>query len=183
MLQVNIIEKCKRNNRKAQLQLYNTYCNGMFVVAKRYLKNDAEAEDTVQEAFLKAFTKLDQFSAEVTFGAWLKRIVINKCLDVLKAKKAQFITLEETHMSIADVSNDDEWLTNDTVTIHEVIDAINNLSDKYKYVVLLYLIEGYDHNEIAEILQISTTASRTQLSRGKRKLQQMLTPKYHGTKH
>lgn len=183
MLQIDIIEKCKRNNRKAQLQLYNNYCNGMFIVAKRYLKNDAEAEDAVQEAFIKAFTKLGQFNSDVSFGAWLKRIVINKCLDVLKAKKAQLITLEENHMTIVDGSNDDEWLVDDSVTIHDVINAINNLSDKYKYVVLLYLIEGYDHNEIAGILQISTTASRTQLSRGKRKLQQMLTPKYHGSKH
>ena len=69
MFQVDIIEKCKRNNRKAQLQLYNQYCNGMFIVANRFVKNEAEAEDIVQEAFIKAFTKLHQYNAEVTLGA------------------------------------------------------------------------------------------------------------------
>ena len=94
MFHVDIIEKCKQNNRKAQMQLYNQYCDGMYVVAKRFLKNSAEAEDVVQEAFIKAFTKLHQYKAEVTFGAWLKRIVVNKSIDVLKAQKQRFLDLE-----------------------------------------------------------------------------------------
>ena len=86
-LTIDIIEKCKQNNRKAQLQLYNQYCVGMFVVAKRFVKDSFEAQDIVQESFIKAFSKLHQYKAEVTFGAWLKRIVINKSIDLLKSKK------------------------------------------------------------------------------------------------
>ena len=95
-LTIDIIEKCKQNNRKAQLQLYNQYCDGMFIVAKRFVKDTFEAEDIVQEAFIKAFAKLHQYKAEVTFGAWLKRIVINKCIDLLKSKKQQMLELEDT---------------------------------------------------------------------------------------
>ena len=86
-LTIDIIEQCKNNNRKAQMQLYNQYCNGMYVVANRFVKDSMEAEDIVQESFIKAFKRLEQFKAEVTFGAWLKRIVINTSIDTLKARK------------------------------------------------------------------------------------------------
>ncbi|GAA3589541.1 RNA polymerase sigma factor [Flavivirga amylovorans] len=183
MFQVDIIEQCKQNNRKAQLQLYNQYCDGMYIVAKRFLKDAAEAEDVVQEAFIKAFTKLHQYKAEVTFGAWLKRIVVNKSIDFLKAKKQQLVELEEVHLKVADTTDDDKWLVDDAITLNDVKIAINKLPDKYQYVVMLYLIEGYDHQEISEILNISEVASRTQLSRGKGKLQELLILKKNGTRY
>ena len=183
MFQVNIIEQCKQNNRKAQLQLYNQYCDGMYVVAKRFLKDTQDAEDVVQEAFIKAFSKLDQFKAEVTFGAWLKRIVVNKSIDFLKLKKQRLVDLEEVHLKVIDTSNDDKWLVSDTTTLNDVKNAIESLPDKYQYVLMLYLIEGYDHQEISEILNISEIASRTQLSRGKVKLQELLTLKKDGTRY
>ncbi|WP_344789589.1 RNA polymerase sigma factor [Postechiella marina] len=181
MFQVDIIEKCKQNNRKAQLQLYNQYCNGMYIVAKRFLKDTADAEDVVQEAFLKAFTKLHQYNAEVTFGAWLKRIVINKSIDLIKSKKQELIELEEVHLKVIDTDYNNKWLVDDAITLNDVKKAINKLPDKYQYVVMLYLIEGYDHQEISEILNISVIASRTQLSRGKSKLQELLIQKQNGT--
>ncbi|OEK08093.1 RNA polymerase subunit sigma-70 [Flavivirga aquatica] len=183
MFQVDIIEKCKQNNRKAQLQLYNLYCDGMYIVAKRFLKDATDAEDVVQEAFIKAFTKLHQYKAEVTFGAWLKRIVVNKSIDFLKSKKQELLELEEVHLKVVDTCNDDKWLVDDTMTLSDVKDAINKLPDKYQYVVMLYLIEGYDHQEISEILSISEVASRTQLSRGKTKLQELLILKKNGTRY
>ncbi|MBC3759430.1 RNA polymerase sigma factor [Hyunsoonleella sp. SJ7] len=179
MFQVDIIEQCKQNNRKAQLQLYNQYCNGMYIVAKRFLKDAHEAEDVVQEAFIKAFSKLHQYKAEVTFGAWLKRIVINKSIDVLKSKKQQLVELEEVHLKVVDT--DDKWLVDDAITVNDVKRAIDQLPEKYQYVLMLYLIEGYDHQEISEILNISQVASRTQLSRGKVKLQELLTTEKNGT--
>lgn len=182
MLQSNIIEKCKQNNRIAQLQLYKQYCDGMFVVAMRFMKDSMEAEDIVQEAFIKAFSKLDQFKAEVTFGAWLKRIVINKCIDCLKSKKQHLQELEEVHLKVVDSNYENEWLVDDTITVDEVKDAIQKLPEKYQYVVLLYLMEGYDHQEISEILNISEIASRTHLSRGKLKLKALLTPIKNGTR-
>lgn len=183
MFQTEIIEKCKQNNRLAQMQLYNQYCNGMYIVANRFVKNTAEAEDVVQEAFIKAFSKLHQYKAEVTFGAWLKRIVINKSIDFLKSKKQHLVALEDVHLKVVDTPNDDKWLVDDAITISEVKSAINTLSDKYKYVVMLYLIEGYDHQEISEILNISQVASRTQLSRGKQKLQDLLKHEKNGTRY
>ncbi|MEP1489222.1 MAG: RNA polymerase sigma factor [Algibacter sp.] len=181
MFQVDIIEKCKQNNRKAQLQLYNQYCDGMYIVAKRFLKDAADAEDVVQEAFIKAFTKLHQYKAEVTFGAWLKRIVVNKSIDFLKSKKHELVALDEVHLKVIDTDYDDKWLVDDALTLKDVKNAINKLPEKYQYVVMLYLIEGYDHQEISEILNISQVASRTQLSRGKNKLQELLILEQNGT--
>ncbi|WP_191859215.1 RNA polymerase sigma factor [Hanstruepera ponticola] len=183
MFQTDIIEKCKANDRKAQMQLYSQYCNGMYIVAKRFIKNDAQAEDVVQDAFIKAFTKLHQYHAEVTFGAWLKRIVINTSIDTLKANKQRLVELEEVHLKVVDTSDDDKWLVDDAVTIEEIKEAINSLSEKYRYVVMLYLIEGYDHQEISEILDITEVASRTQLYRGKLKLQELLKHIKDGTRY
>jgi RNA polymerase sigma-70 factor (ECF subfamily) len=154
----------------------------MFIVALRYVKDTMEAEDIVQEAFIKAFLKLDQYKAEVSFGAWLKRIVINRCIDVLKSKHQRLMELEEHHLNVVDTDGGNEWSVADGITIDEVKLAIERLPEKYKYVVLLYLVEGYDHQEISEILNITEVASRTQLSRGKQKLQNELKLKKNGTR-
>ncbi|MBJ6367917.1 RNA polymerase sigma factor [Snuella sedimenti] len=183
MLQSDIIEECKQNNRKAQLQLYSQYCNGMYCVAKRLVKDANDAEDVVQEAFIKAFSKLHQYKAEVTFGIWLKRIVVNKSIDFLKSKKQQLVALEEVHLKVIDTEDNDKWLVDDAITLSDVKKAINELPEKYQYVVMLYLIEGYDHQEISEILGISEVASRTQLYRGKLRLQEHLALKNYGTGH
>ena len=183
MLTIDIIEDCKRNNRKAQLKLYNQYCDGMYIVAKRFVKDSFEAEDVVQEAFIKAFSKLHQYKAEVTFGSWLKRIVINKCIDSLKSKRQFMQELDEVHLKVVDVSYENEWFVDDAITLEDVKKAISNLPEKYKYVVMLFLIEGYDHQEISQILNITEVASRTQLSRGKVKLRDLLKQEQNGTRY
>lgn len=180
MFQVDIIEKCKRNDRKAQLQLYKQYCNGMLIVAKRFIDDTMAAEDVVQESFIKAFSKLEQYKAEVTFGAWLKRIVINKSIDFLKSKKQRLVAIEDIQLQVVD-TNENDWSVAEDVTVEDVKTAIEELPEKYKYVVLLYLMEGYDHQEISEILNITEVASRTQLSRGKTKLKALLNPIKNGT--
>ena len=114
-LTIDIVEKCKQNDRKAQMQLYKQYCDGMFIVAIRFVKDTLEAEDVVQEAFIKAFAKLHQFKGEVTFGAWLKRIVINKCIDLLKAKKQQMLELDQVHLKVVDDTYENEWLVDDAI--------------------------------------------------------------------
>jgi RNA polymerase sigma factor (sigma-70 family) len=182
-LQIDIIEQCKQNDRSAQLKLYNQYCDGMFAVAMRFVKDSMEAEDIVQEAFIKAFAKLNQYKAEVTFGAWLKRIVINKSIDCLKSKKQHLQELEEVHLKVIDDNYQNEWLVDDTITLDEIKLAIQKLPDKYRYVVMLYLVEGYDHQEISGILNISEIASRTKLSRGKSKLKEQLPPMKNGTRY
>lgn len=182
MFQVDLIEKCKQNHRPSQLKLYEQYCDGMLIVASRFMNDVMEAEDMVQEAFIKAFTKLDQFQGDVTFGAWLKRIVINKCIDEIKSKKERLVELEDVHMAVVEADQGQSWLIEDGIGIDQVKAAIATLPDKYSIVLKLFLMEGYDHQEIAEILGISEMASRTQLSRGKQKLKELLKQKHHGTR-
>ena len=178
MLQIDIVEKCKANDRSAQMQLYRQYCDGMYCVAMRFLKNADDAEDVLQEAFIKAFQKIHQFKGDVTFGAWLKRIVVNKCIDFLKSKRDNTITLDETYMRPVD---DTDWTVEEYIDVDEVKVAIEQLSNKYKYVVMMYLVEGFDHGEISEVLKISETACRTRLLRGKGQLKEILKSKGYGT--
>lgn len=179
MFQIDIVEKCKANDRNAQMQLYRQYCDGMYCVAMRFLKNADDAEDVLQEAFIKAFQKIHQFKGEVTFGAWLKRIVVNKCIDFLKSKKEQTIALDETYMRPVDT--DDDWTVEEHIDIEEVKEAIGQLQGKYRYVVMMYLVEGFDHKEISEVLNITETACRTRLLRGKGQLKELLKTKGYGT--
>ena len=179
LLVTDIIEKCKTNDRKAQLMLYNKYCDGMYHVAFRFLKNSFEAEEAMHEGFINAFAKLHQFTGEVTFGAWLKRIVINKSLDMIKAKKATIIPLNEEVMGKVDDDND--WSVDDGATVAHIKKTIANLPEKYEFPLMLFLIEGYDHQEISQILEITEVASRTLVHRGKKKLQQQLKTIRYGT--
>ncbi|MFD0797045.1 RNA polymerase sigma factor [Maribacter chungangensis] len=178
MFQTDVVEKCKGNDRKAQLQLYRQYCDGMYVVAMRFLCNSDDAEDVLQDAFINAFQNIHQFSGEVSFGAWLKRIVVNKCIDFLKSRKQRLLPLEEEYMQIVD---DNDWSVGPEITINEVKQAIQKLPDKYRYVVLMYLLEGFDHKEISQVLGLTETASRTRLLRGKGYLKSVLTRKGYGT--
>ena len=171
MFQIDIVEQCKAKNRGAQLKLYKQYCDGMYCVAIRFLQNADDAEDVTQEAFIKAFQKIDQFKGEVTFGAWLKRIVINKSIDFLKAKQQKLVTLDEGYMHVA---VDDDWSIEEGIRLDEVKLAIEKLPEKYKYVVMMFLMEGFDHGEISQVLNISESACRTRLSRGKGYLKELL---------
>jgi RNA polymerase sigma-70 factor, ECF subfamily len=166
-----IIKDCKQNNAKAQMQLYDMYCQAMFAIAQRYVKDSFVAEDVMQDAFIKIFKNIQSFKGEVTIGAWIKRIVINQCIDYLKKKRIELVSIEETALTIAD---DGDWTVKEEVSINIVTTAINSLPEKYKVVLNLYLIEGYDHQEIAKVLNITEVNSRSQLMRGKNKLRGQL---------
>jgi len=162
-----LVEDCKLNKAKAQMQLYDKYCNAMFIIAQRYVKDDFTAEDMMQDAFIKVFKNIQGFKGEVTIGAWIKRIVINQCIDYLKKKRVELVSIEEKQL---DVAVNDDWSVDEVVNVNMVTTAINSLPEKYKVVLSLYLLEGYDHQEIAQVLSISEVASRSQLMRGKNKL-------------
>jgi len=181
MHQVKLIEECKSNNKRAQIELYRKYNQGMYNIAMRLLKNPENADDIIQESFLSAFKNINQFKAEVTFGAWLKKIVIHKCLNYLKKKELDVITLDESHAFNVEKEDNDNWEFDNSIVLEDVKISMDKLPDKYKFVLMLYLIEGYDHEEISEILNISVIASRTQLMRGKNKLRQLLKRRGYGT--
>lgn len=164
-----MIDQCKEGSRKAQFQLYKLYYKAMFSVSVRIVNDQMEAEDVIQEAFLSAFNKIDTYKGEVSFGAWLKRIVVNRSLDYLKKRKVHFEEVNERTAQIAEYQMDTREL--DAKVLKQ---AIQELSDGYRVVLSLYLIEGYDHDEISQILGISNSASRTQLLRAKNKLREIL---------
>jgi len=166
----DLIDGCKNCDQKAQFQIYKLYYKAMYNTSLRIVNNTMEAEDIMQESFLSAFEKIDTYSGTVSFGAWLKRIVINRSLDALGKRKAVFEDIE-THIGIRDESSDENDRNEDLdVKINEVKDAIEHLPDGYRVILSLYLLEGYDHDEIAEILNISSSTSRSQLSRARQKL-------------
>lgn len=162
-----IITKAKKGNSKAQKQLYELYVKAMFNLCYRMMNNVAEAEDVLQEAFCEAFRRLDSFRFESTFGAWIKRIVINKCINELKRKKIELEYGDQVYQ--VEISND-EQLEDNTFQIEKIKRAMGLLPDGYRVVFSLYLLEGYDHQEISEILGISVSTSKSQLARAKKKL-------------
>lgn len=165
-----LIQQCKKGNRKAQMHIYDKYCEAMFTITCRYLPKE-EAKEAMQEGFLKAFLHIKNFENTRTFGAWLKRIVINQCIDVLKKKKLETVSIENHSLEIVE---EEDWLFDIEITKEQISKAIDQLSNKYQFVLKLYLMEGYDHAEISEILGIAIKTSRTQLRRGKLQLRELL---------
>ncbi|MBN2666788.1 MAG: sigma-70 family RNA polymerase sigma factor [Bacteroidales bacterium] len=169
-LHQDLLDGCKTGDQKAQFKIYKLYYKAMYNTSLRIVNDTMEAEDIMQEAFLSAFEKIDTYSGTVSFGAWLKRIVINRSLDALSRRKAIFEDIE-LHVGIRDESSEDIIRKEELdIKVEEVKDAIDRLPDGYRIILSLYLLEGYDHDEIAEILNISSSTSRSQLSRAKQKL-------------
>ncbi|KGL64040.1 RNA polymerase ECF-type sigma factor [Polaribacter sp. Hel1_85] len=153
------------------MQLYNLYCKAMFLVAFRYVKDRFVAEDVMQDAFIKAFKNIEKYKNEVAFGAWLKRIVINQSIDQLKKNKLELVSINE---EVIAKQEEDDWKVESSISVDGIVEVINNLKDKYRLVLTLYLLEGFDHQEIAEVLQITENTSRTHLLRGKKLLKEQL---------
>ncbi|GAA4838985.1 RNA polymerase sigma factor [Algivirga pacifica] len=158
-------------DRKAQYELYQQYAKAMFNICVRMTNNIEEAEDLLQEAFIKAFANIQSYKGDATFGAWLKRIVVNQCINHLHKKKVQFDSLDDMYQEPA---TDTSEVDQEQYDIHRIREAIQLLPDGYRVVFSLYLLEGYDHVEIAEVLGISVSASKSQYSRAKTKLRQLL---------
>ena len=160
-------------------QLYQQYAKAMFNVSYRMMNNREEAEDMLQEAFSEAFNKLHQFRYESTFGAWIKRIVINKCINELKRKQPEIY--HEEDMGKYDLL-DDSPVNEDEIRyeVNRIRLAMGALPDGYRVVFSLYALEGYDHREIAGILDISESTSKSQYLRAKRKVLEVLKSQEYG---
>ena len=172
-----LIDACKNGDQSAQFEIYKLYYKAMFNTALRITQDSEEAEDVMQEAFLSAFTKLSTFKGEVAFGAWLKRIVINRSLTQIKRKnKRQEVNLEVVGHKLEDDSEGDGLsevdLTN--AKVQQVMKAMSMLKENYRVVLNLSLIEGYDNQEVSNILGINDQSCRTTISRAKSKLRKIL---------
>ncbi len=166
-----IIENSKKGNSKAQYQLYQLYAKAMYNTCYRMMNSRSEAEDMLQEAFTEAFMKLHTFRYESTFGAWLKRIVVNKCLNEIKKRKADLNFVED--MTIYNEKKDNEdFITG--LNTDNIKKAMKQLPEGSRMIFSLYLLEGYDHREIAQILNTSESNSKSQYMRAKRKIKEIL---------
>jgi RNA polymerase sigma factor (sigma-70 family) len=170
-----LVDRCMQGDRKAQYELYRKYSKAMLNVAMRIVNNYMEAEDVLQEAFVRAFRNLGSFKGDATFGAWLKRIVINTSINHLKKRKAEFVEIEEERLEVPDEPVPEPSAAWD---IEQVRIAIAQLPEGYRLVLTLYLIEGYDHKEIGLILGITEATSKSQFSRAKKKLRQIIKQQY-----
>ena len=171
-----LVALCRDKNQKAQFEIYNQYCKAMYNVAFRIVKDEHFAQDVMQEGFLKAFTKIDSYKQEVAFGAWLKKIIINYSIDFYK-KNNQF-QFDDFEKNIYKIEDSNENLVDNSsfneLKVNQVLETINSLKDNYRMVLTLFYIEGYDHEEISEILEISYANCRTTLSRAKESLRKKL---------
>jgi RNA polymerase sigma factor (sigma-70 family) len=168
----DLIERCKAGDSVAQHGLYKLYAKAMYNVGYRITRSEEEAEDVLQEAFINAFRNLDSYRGDATFGAWLKRIVVNKAINALQKKKHEAIPDDE-QWDVAEEEPAADY--GSELTVERVKRGIEQLPDGYRSVLSLYLLEGYDHQEIAEIMGITESTSKSQLNRAKSKLRQLLT--------
>ena len=168
-----LVAKCKNGDVQSYEMLYRQYAKPMFNTSLRIVNNTSDAEDVLQESFASAFRFLDRFDYSSTFGAWLKRIVVNKSINALRARKFAFAEIEEVSLN---ESPETEEFDEDSVRlkVEEIRNAMKLLPNGYRAVLSLYLFEGYDHEEISEILNISTSTVRTQYHRARQKLLQLL---------
>ena len=167
-----LVDRCKNGDRRAEPELYQRYAQGMYKVAVQMLRDPMEAEDVVQVAFTKAFRRLHTYKGDASFGAWLKRIVVNTAINHMKKRKLEYFSLEENHHNHSEDTPQDEALRIDMTQIQW---AIQQLPVGYQKVFTLYQLEGYDHGEISNILDISEATSKSQFCRAKKKLREMLT--------
>ena len=167
-----LIDACKKGDRKAQFELYRLYSSAMYNTTLRIVRDPDDAEDVMQEAFLKAFSRISTYRGEVSFGAWLKRIVVNKSLDFLRLRRER-VSLDEVN-EVEEIPEDDPGVIDHAYSADEIRRAIYALPEGYRLVLSLILLEGYDHEEVSEILRISNATSRTQYHRAKKKLAELL---------
>jgi RNA polymerase sigma factor (sigma-70 family) len=163
-----LIEECRKGNSKAQFTLYNQYSKAMYNLAYRILNNREDAEDILQETFVECFRNLSSFRFESTFGAWLKKILVNKCINQLKKKKIDMTLCENLPENIHEEETEVVYDTG------KIFKGIEMLPDGYRIILTLYLLEGYDHAEISQILGITESTSKSQYSRAKEKLRNLL---------
>ena len=166
----DLIAESIQGSNKARYQLYQLYSKAMFNVCYRMMNNREEAEDMLQEAFVLAFQKLDTFRNESGFGSWLKTITIRTCINALNKRKLDLRYIDDMHRFETAEEEPEEAL----YTTENILEAMKQLPEGGRLVFSLYLLEGYDHGEIAQILNITESTSKSQYMRAKRKIYELL---------
>lgn len=167
-----LIGRCLGGDMPAYRELYEKYSKAMFNTCLRLLNDRPEAEDILQESFIEAFRNLASFEYRTSFGGWLKQICVNRCINQLKKRKMVFVDIGRSGAEVSDETTVDE--NEIEFKVATVKQAISMLPDGYRTVLSLYLLEGYDHEEISEILDVAESTTRTQYIRAKQKLLNLL---------
>lgn len=163
-----IIVGCQNDERQAQKALYELFAARMFAVCLRYCSNRMEAEDLLHEGFIKVFAKIEQFNKSGPFEAWMRRVIVNTVLEEFrKKKKMNFVGEEKMPPNISDDFDDDEQNKKDIPEMSQIMEWVNELPERYRMVFNLYVIEGYSHDEIAKVMDISVGTSKSNLSRAR----------------
>ena len=170
---IHLIEQCRKGNRSAQLALYKQFATRLYNVCLRIIGNPQDAEEAMQDSFLKAFTRLEQYQAGTSFEAWLQQIAVRTAIDYVRRQLPEGEDLTDDYAELADEDTPDEEELQCSVA--QVKAACQQLPAGYRVVLSLYLFEGYDMEEIASILKIQPASVRSQYLRGKRKLLEQLT--------
>ncbi len=168
-----LIEAARKGDQQSMYRLYKLYVQAMYNTCIRMVSNQYDAEDIIQESFVKAFNNLDSFRGDSSFGSWLKRIVINQSITFLRSRKQEFTEIDNLQI-VADENDEENFPGIDPAMVHE---SIKTLPEKARVVLNLYLLEGYKHKEIAEILNISESTSKSQYLRAKQLLREELKTK------
>jgi len=173
LTEAELIRECLRNNRNAQRALYEQYKVPLFRVCLRFGENRAEAEDLLQDGFIRIFRDLKQFSFKGPLGGWMRRVVVNVCLQHIRKNKSI-----QPFVEVKDIPDmEDEVTTNNMPRMQELTKMIQQLPTGYRTVFNLYVLEGYTHREIAEVLSININTSKSQLSKAKKMLRTLLKTK------
>ena len=170
MSEAEIIKGCKARQRRAQKKLYDTYAPVLLGICRRYVKDVTDAEDVLLEAMYKIMANIHTFQGKGSFEGWMKRITINEALMFLRRRHNFNLSIDASHIAIAD---DDQSVEEDLFEA-DILAVLDQLPKGYKTVFNLYVVEGYKHREIAEILGISINTSKSQLIQAKRKLAGLL---------
>ena len=165
-----LIEGCIDNRRDAQYELYNLLSGKMFAVCLRYARNREAAEDLLQEGFVKVFNNIEKFRSEGSFEGWVRRIIVNTAIEHYRksTKMYSIINVEEVEMDVP-------WTDNgDVLQLEDLTNLINKLSPGYRTIFNMYVVEGYSHKEISDILGITESTSRSNLVKARQKLRELL---------
>jgi RNA polymerase sigma-70 factor (ECF subfamily) len=172
-IKTSLLERIKKGDNKAFKELYSRYSKAMYNISFRIVNNRDEAEDVLQESFLKALQNLEKFENESAFGGWLKRVVMNRSIDAVRQRKISFVSLEEHAEQLEDEEKEPVY------TAEILRECILQLPDNYRVILSLFLFEKQSHKDIGTMLNISEGTSKSQYHRAKKKLIKLIREKNH----